>query len=202
MKERESTPRGGSRWNRDHWVEFGVRSLARHGPGALTVDRLCERAKLTKGSFYHHFKSVDDFLVAVGERWRRTETDAIARNALAGPGAAESLKKLASLSDSVNHRLEIGVRTLAANNRKVRDLVNKADIAREAIISTLLQRAYDLTEDDAANAARLFHSLHLAALLRAPSDVGGFSSASARFLTAQLRDAAPSRTTRKSMRAR
>ena len=202
MKERESTPRPGSRWNREHWVEFGARSLARQGPGALTVDRLCESAKLTKGSFYHHFKSVDDFLVAVGEWWRRTETDAIARDALAAAGAAESLKKLASLSDRVNHRLEIGIRTLAANNRKVRDLVGKADTAREAIISTLLQRAHGLAEEDAANAARLFHSLHLAALLRAPSDVGGFSAASAKFLTAQLQRAAPARTKRKSVRTR
>lgn len=202
MKDRESIPRTGSRWNREQWVAFGAGCLARHGPGALTVDRLCERAKLTKGSFYHHFKSTDDFLVAVGEQWRRTETDDIARDALAGTGAAESLKKLASLSDRVNHRLEIGVRTLAANNRKVRDLVNKADTAREAIISTLLQRAYGLAEGDASDAARLFHSLHLAALLRAPADVGGFSAGAARFLTARLKGVASARTNRRSLRAR
>ncbi|MBX3447616.1 MAG: TetR/AcrR family transcriptional regulator [Parvibaculaceae bacterium] len=180
------------RWKREQWAEFGVRQLARHGPGALTVDRLCESAKLTKGSFYHHFPSVDAFLLAIGTRWRETETDAIAKDALACTTAAESLKKLSSLSDSVDHRLELGVRTLAASNRKLRDLVNKADAAREAIIATLLERAYELESDEAASAARLFHSLHLAALLRAPSDVGDFSRGAARFLTERLH-AAPSR---------
>ncbi|MBX3504646.1 MAG: TetR/AcrR family transcriptional regulator [Parvibaculum sp.] len=193
MAHSQGTKQGSiRRWKREQWIEFGIRQLARQGPAALTVDRLCESAKLTKGSFYHHFPSVDAFLLAIGARWRETETDAIAKDALACITAAESLKKLSSLSDSVDHRLELGVRTLAAGNRKLRDLVNKADAAREAIIATLLERAYELESDEAARAARLFHSLHLAALLRAPSDVGDFSRGPARFLTERLR-AAPSR---------
>ncbi|MBX3507976.1 MAG: TetR/AcrR family transcriptional regulator [Parvibaculum sp.] len=189
--------RSSARWKQEQWVEFGIRRLARHGPSALTVDRLCESAKLTKGSFYHHFPSVDVFLLAIGTRWRETETDAIAKDALACTAAAESLKKLSSLSDTVDHRLELGVRTLAAGNRKLRDMVHKTDSAREAIIATLLQRAYGLGSDEAASAARLFHSLHLAALLRAPSDVGNFSRASARFLTERLKSAPTRRRSRR-----
>ena len=180
------------RWNREQWVEFGIRQLARHGASALTVDRLCESAKLTKGSFYHHFPSVEEFLLAIGARWRETETDAIAKDALACVTAAESLKKLSSLSDGVDHRLELGVRTLAASNRSLRDLVNRTDTAREAIIATLLERAYGLAGEEAAAAARLFHSLHLAALLRSPRSVGEFSRAAASLLSERL-TAAPSR---------
>ena len=65
-----------------------------------------------------------------------------------------------------------------------------ADTAREAIIADLLARAYGLGAAEAADVARVFHSLQLAAQLRTPDDVAGFSAGPARRLTAWLEAAA------------
>jgi AcrR family transcriptional regulator len=36
--------------------------LTDFGPESLTAARLCERLNVTKGSFYHHFQGMDDFV--------------------------------------------------------------------------------------------------------------------------------------------
>ena len=42
------------------------------GYTATTVDDICAAADLTKGSFFHHFKSKDDLGVAAVDHWSRT----------------------------------------------------------------------------------------------------------------------------------
>jgi len=39
------------------------------GYAATTVDDICHRAGVTKGSFFHHFKSKDELAVAAAEHW-------------------------------------------------------------------------------------------------------------------------------------
>ncbi|SMF36231.1 transcriptional regulator, TetR family [Tistlia consotensis] len=42
------------------------------GYSATTVDELCVRAGVTKGAFFHHFKSKDALGVAAAEHWSQT----------------------------------------------------------------------------------------------------------------------------------
>mgnify|MGYP000959901085 CR=1 FL=1 len=65
------------RWSREDWVELAVARLKAAGASALTLESLCVAAGRTKGSFYHHFGTVEDVLVELARRWRRTETDEI-----------------------------------------------------------------------------------------------------------------------------
>jgi AcrR family transcriptional regulator len=174
------------RWSRDAWIELGVARLAAEGPGALTLEALCAQAGRTRGSFYHHFPTVEALLVDIARRWRRTETDEIGQVGLENPDPRAGLRALARRSERMDHRLEIGIRLLGGQNPDVAALVREADAAREAILTDLLARAYGLTPRAAGDTARLFHSLQLAAQMRTPDDVGGFSMGPARRLTAWL----------------
>jgi AcrR family transcriptional regulator len=45
--------------------------LGAEGVDGIRVERLARRLKITKGSFYHHFKDRDELHAAVLEHWRR-----------------------------------------------------------------------------------------------------------------------------------
>jgi AcrR family transcriptional regulator len=179
------------RWAQHDWVELAAARLSRDGPAALTLEALCAAAARTRGSFYHHFPTVDALLAQVAQRWRRTETEEVGAASLADPDPRKALRALARRSEQMDHGLEIGIRGLAAASGAVAAIVREVDAEREAILTRLMQAAYALPADRAADVARIFHSLQLAAQLRAPDDVGGFQKGAARRLTAWLeRDAA------------
>jgi AcrR family transcriptional regulator len=189
LRMSEARVAAGARWSRDDWVELAAARLKVDGAAGLTVDALCVVAGRTKGSFYHHFETVEALLVELARRWRRTETDEIGALAVAEADPRRGLRALARRSERMDHSLEIGVRTLAAQRPEVAALVQEADSTREGIIADLLARAYGLAAAEAADVARIFHSLQLAAQLRTPHDVAGFSAGPARRLTAWLEPA-------------
>ncbi len=43
--------------------------VRRNGYASTSVDDLCARAGVTKGAFYHHFKSKDELAVAGARHW-------------------------------------------------------------------------------------------------------------------------------------
>lgn len=63
---------------RERLIEVTIDLIWRHGYSGTTVDAICDRASLNKGSFYHFFESKDDLVVAALEsHWqdRKRELD-------------------------------------------------------------------------------------------------------------------------------
>lgn len=50
-------------------LEAALRVIRTQGYAATSVDDLCEAAGVTKGAFFHHFKSKDDLAVAAADHW-------------------------------------------------------------------------------------------------------------------------------------
>lgn len=53
-------------------LDAGVTVIRTKGFSATTVDELCEAAGVTKGAFFHHFKSKNDLGIAAAEYWSET----------------------------------------------------------------------------------------------------------------------------------
>jgi TetR/AcrR family transcriptional repressor of nem operon len=54
---------------RDKLLDAALSLVRANGYAATTVDELCARAGVTKGAFFHHFKSKDALAIAAAEHW-------------------------------------------------------------------------------------------------------------------------------------
>lgn len=54
---------------RDKLLEAALTVIRGQGYAATTVDELCAAAGVTKGAFFHHFKSKDELAVAAADYW-------------------------------------------------------------------------------------------------------------------------------------
>ena len=62
-----------SRLNKDEWLERSLTLLA-HNKGNFNIDELVKKLGVTKGSFYWHFKSRDDFISTLLDYWENSST--------------------------------------------------------------------------------------------------------------------------------
>jgi len=57
---------------RGRLLEAGVKLVRAHGYAATTVDQLCAEAGVTKGAFFHHFRSKEALGVALADYWSQS----------------------------------------------------------------------------------------------------------------------------------
>jgi len=75
---------------KDKLLDAGLSLIREKGYSATTVDDLCARAGVTKGAFFHHFGSKEEFGVAAAERWTSLTSEIFAQAAYhAHPSARE-----------------------------------------------------------------------------------------------------------------
>ena len=64
---------------REGILDAAIRIIREKGYGATSVDDLCQAAGVTKGAFFHHFKSKEALGVAAAAHWTATITPKFAR---------------------------------------------------------------------------------------------------------------------------
>jgi TetR/AcrR family transcriptional repressor of nem operon len=57
---------------RTRLLDSALRIIREKGYHATSVDELCAAAGVTKGAFFHHFKSKEDLAVAAADHWSTT----------------------------------------------------------------------------------------------------------------------------------
>ncbi len=65
---------------RSKLLDAALSVIRTKGYSATTVDELCAAAGVTKGAFFHHFKSKDELGVAAADHWSETTSALFARS--------------------------------------------------------------------------------------------------------------------------
>lgn len=147
---------------RTDWIKAGLAQLAAHGPDAVSIAAVSDKLGVTKGSFYWHFGSRDEFLQAILDDWALNATrriiDVLEHS---GSSAEEKIRRLARIgvSSSVTDyggALELAMRTWARTDRKVRAAVAAVDEERLDYLRRLFSEA--LPGQDAELLACLHYS--------------------------------------------
>ncbi|HEY1944665.1 MAG TPA: TetR/AcrR family transcriptional regulator [Roseiarcus sp.] len=55
--------------SRNRLLDAAIGAIRAKGYDATTVDDVCAAAALTKGAFFHHFRSKEDLAISAAERW-------------------------------------------------------------------------------------------------------------------------------------
>lgn len=154
-----ATAPSGKRFAGIDWIDIGLVGLRQEGPEALTIEKLTARAQRTRGSFYHHFASHEDFVRTLAESWLRQSTvDPIAEMHKA-EDARRIRSQLAKFSAALDHRLERQMRRLGETNADVRAIVRRSDEMRMAMLVQMFRAEFKLSSAEALKRAQLQHAI-------------------------------------------
>jgi AcrR family transcriptional regulator len=142
---------------REDWVREAFDLLAKQGIGAISIDALASRLKITRGSFYHHFENRRDLLIAILEYWFQAWTLEI-REGVSSLGL-DPRTTLMALINTIRSRgaadYDAAIRAWALNDELAADYVKRADEMRLGFITELFHEV-GFRGADLENRARLF----------------------------------------------
>ncbi len=125
----------------ERWIEAATNVLVDHGIDSVRVDVLARELKVTRGSFYWHFKGREDLLRAVLQAWRARATEQLTKRL---EGAHDDPR--AQVRDLISlpfrgraavraARIELAIRAWARRDAMARAFVDEADAARIGYIA-------------------------------------------------------------------
>jgi AcrR family transcriptional regulator len=125
----------------ESWVQAATELLVDQGIDSVRVDVLARALKVTRGSFYWHFKDREDLLRAVLQAWRTHATEQLTKRLeSAHDDPRAQIADLISLpfrgrSAVRAARIELAIRAWARRDPMARAFVDEADAARIGYIA-------------------------------------------------------------------
>jgi AcrR family transcriptional regulator len=146
--------------DRADWIHAGFAMLAAGGIDAVRVERLAAVLKVTKGSFYWHFRDRPALVAALLEAWQAEATsDIITRVEARGGDAASRLAALLSIVFRSDGRLDMAVRDWASRDAAARAAQAVVDQRRLAYVETLFLELGFSTPEALARARFAYQAL-------------------------------------------
>nr|WP_243853725.1 TetR/AcrR family transcriptional regulator [Sphingopyxis panaciterrae] len=156
------------RLTRGDWIAVARKALIASGVDDVKVDVLARRMKVTRGSFYWHFKHRQELLDALLEDWKNNnsqEIAAIEKRAEEGATGLIELFKVWLGEDPNFPAFDIAIRVWARKSREVTAVVHEIDDAWIGLFQLFLERN-GITGTEAFVRARVmyFHQIGYYAL--------------------------------------
>ncbi len=126
---------------RQPWLDAGFRILKEEGHSSLTLDRLCAAANKTKGSFYHHFPSLDRCFEMLLAAWEESMTQAPIRAAEAEGKPEEQTAILEAEVSIQDHSLDQAIRAWGRHHPIAKAAVIRVDALRVDFLARLHMEA-------------------------------------------------------------
>jgi len=129
------------------WLKEGLKILSASGYQKITIDNLCTSLKITKGSFYHHFKNIENYIEELMKYWQNEDTLELIRKTEQSGTLNEKQKLINDLALSVPHIAEQAIRAWSFSNAIVRHYLQQVDTARLQYLTDLnIQERMDSSE--------------------------------------------------------
>ncbi|MXN66090.1 TetR family transcriptional regulator [Stappia sp. GBMRC 2046] len=135
--------------SRTDWVLAGLQALARGGPNAVRVEAIARSIRVSKGSFYWHFKDAAELKLMMREVWRIDAGEGVIERVEEARGSAyEKLQTWAGLAgnaaivgDFHGLKLEPAIREWARYDHAAAEMLKSVDEKRLSYLSQLFAQA-------------------------------------------------------------
>ncbi len=128
------------------WLKKGIQTLDTIGWRALKINDLCQQLNVTKGSFYHWFKSKRDYELQVLAYWKKRFTQGFIETAEQGSTSHEKLSILGQqcIDGAINgNRLEFEINAWSFQDEEVKQYVTSVYEQRHQYLVKLLSDIYE-----------------------------------------------------------
>ena len=151
---------------RKDWLDFGLVVIGNEGVSGLKLERLCELAGKTRGSFYHHFEDHNEFVVALLECWQVDSAERIIDSVRHITNAREQRVALARQVVGLSSAIENAIRGWSGTDERAYAVVTIVDAARleflqKGIITLASESGITLTPEEAEDLAILDYGLFI-----------------------------------------
>lgn len=126
------------RLTQEDWLRFALKALSKQGHTKLSANALATKLGVSRGSFYWHFQSLDDFHELLLKRWADITTDRVIEDLSEVGSSKQRLLSLIQRSMSGDAKLERAIRSWAISNKKVARYVHAVDARRIDYVEQLL----------------------------------------------------------------
>lgn len=137
--------------SREKWLELAIQALDEKCKSKFSLDSLIQAMPVTKGSFYSHFKSRGDFLLALIDFWDRNDTQSVIDAMRHLPQDLTPEDRLWELTQTIHdlqlNRYELLIRTISFEFPETRDAIEKVDQRRlDTLRGLFASMGFDGTE--------------------------------------------------------
>lgn len=128
-----------ARLSKADWFLEGMKILSEFAQDKIKILYLCKRLGVTRGSFYHHFESIDAYVEDLMEHWVETNTKAFIA---AADQKADPLQRIQVLNELVmrtDNAVEASIRSWSYYNAIVHQRVAAVDTMRMDYLKSIFQ---------------------------------------------------------------
>jgi AcrR family transcriptional regulator len=131
--------------NKLAWLRVGIKTIDTEGLSELKISKLCHKLNVTKGSFYHWFKSKEFYKNQLLEYWKHLFTQEFIKQAEQGQNSKQKLSLLCRqcIDGAVNgNRLEFEINAWSQVDETVKKFVYSVYKKRYQYLIGLLSNIY------------------------------------------------------------
>ncbi|WP_109613302.1 TetR/AcrR family transcriptional regulator [Pseudaminobacter salicylatoxidans] len=137
--------------SREAWIAAAIGVLEKKGIANVKVDRLSRQLKVTRGSFYFHFRNLKDLLDSLREEWRqrncRPFQDLLDVEFSDGLACFDAVTGVWIREDPFSPRLDLAIRDWARSSAAIAAEVTRQDDFRMSLlVDAFMAMGYDADE--------------------------------------------------------
>lgn len=149
---------------KDDWVSAGMGILKTKGYAELSIVRISNYLGVTRGSFYHHFTSLNEFIDALVENWEeRIVNHGFEQTLVDHEQPEQEFRNLISYVTQLNDKYDLVFRQWAPSNTHVKGHMERLDKKRLNKLVELMQRLSS-NKDDGEKLAHIAYYAYIGSL--------------------------------------